>query len=57
MIFGLFKKHCPICGMAVEKGKSISRFDSFFCCEGHAEEYGKKQNSEPSHEGHGNCCH
>ena len=57
-MFGLFKKHCPICQMAVDKEKGIKRFGEYFCSEGHAEEYRQNAAKEKSqHTGHGNCCH
>ena len=39
MAFGLFKKHCPICGQDVQKEKAIKRFGKYHCSEEHAEEY------------------
>lgn len=59
MVFGFFKKYCPVCGMTVEKNKAIIRFDQYFCSEEHAEEYRQKLAKEKSqHSGHGgSCCH
>lgn len=59
MEFGFFKKHCPICGMVVDKEKDINRFGEHFCSEEHAEEYRQKMAKEKSqHSGHGgSCCH
>lgn len=42
MVFGLFKKHCPVCGINVEKEVSIARFGKHLCSEEHAEEYRQK---------------
>ena len=57
MVLGLFKKHCPICGMAVEKEKAITRFGKYFCSEEDAEAYRKKMASEQSKATKsGGCC-
>lgn len=57
MILGLFKKHCPICGMTVEKETGIVRFGKYFCSEEDAEEYRKKMASEESKAAKkGGCC-
>lgn len=39
-MFGL-TKHCPVCGMDVEKEIGIKRFGKFFCSEEHAQDYTK----------------
>lgn len=57
MVLGLFKKHCPICGQDVEKGKAVKRFGEYLCSEEHAEEYHKKLTKEESKDaGRGGCC-
>lgn len=38
-----FSAKCPVCKMAVKKGKGIERFGKVFCSEECAEEYEKKQ--------------
>lgn len=48
MVFGLFKKHCPICGMDVDKEKAMKRFGEYFDSDDHAEEYRKKLAQEES---------
>ncbi len=54
---GLFTKHCPVCGMDIDKGKTVKRFGKYFCSENHAEEYRKKQTDKDSgHKGHGGGC-
>jgi len=58
MAFSFFKKHCPVCGMTVEKDKAVIRFDQYFCSEEHAEEYRQKMAKEKSqHPGGHSCCH
>lgn len=39
---GLFAKYCSICGMKIEKGRSVVRFGKHFCSEEHAETYVKQ---------------
>ena len=57
-MFGLFKKHCPICGMDVEKEKAIKLFGVYLCSEQHAEEYRKqvKKENEGNANRRGGCC-
>ena len=58
-MFNLFKKHCPICGMDVDKEKAIKRFGAYLCSEGHAEEYRKKlaaEESKAASRGRKGCC-
>lgn len=57
MAFGFFKKHCPVCGMDVDKEKAIKRFGEYFCSEEHAEEYRQKMAKEQSKQRGGSCCH
>ena len=58
-MFGLFKKHCPTCGMDVEKEKAIKRFGEYFCSEEHAEGYRQKmakEESKTTKHNSGGCC-
>lgn len=56
-MFGLFKKHCPVCKMEVEKEGAIVRGGKYFCSEDHAEEYRKELAKEQSNTaGRGGCC-
>lgn len=57
-MLGLFKKHCPICGVDVEKEKAVKRFGKYLCSEEHAEEYRKKLAQEESKTASrgGGCC-
>ncbi|MGI0050579.1 MAG: hypothetical protein ACRD8K_02475 [Nitrososphaeraceae archaeon] len=59
-MFGL-TKHCPVCGMDVEKEIGIKRFGNYFCSDSHAQQYTEKRmaseisKEEDSHHG-GGCC-
>ncbi|MGH9983780.1 MAG: hypothetical protein ACRD8W_07480 [Nitrososphaeraceae archaeon] len=33
------KKHCPMCGIGVDKELGIKRFGKYFCSTSHAEQY------------------
>lgn len=54
MVFGLFKKKDPICGMKEEKGKGIEADGKWFCSDGCLKEYKKGQSHKSG--GH-SCCH
>ena len=57
MAFQLFKKHCPICGMQVDKDKAIVRFSKHFCSDKCAEEYREKLAvAEKKAAKGGGCC-
>ncbi|MBI2138880.1 YHS domain-containing protein [Candidatus Woesearchaeota archaeon] len=61
MIFGLFKKTDPMCGMKEEKGKGISEEGHWFCSEKCLKDFRsseKKHAKKDSHGGHGGhgCC-
>ncbi|MCP6726658.1 MAG: hypothetical protein KJI69_01280 [Patescibacteria group bacterium] len=57
MVFGLFEKHCPVCGMEVNKEDAILRFDKYLCSEECAEGWRKKLAQEESKAAKsGNCC-
>jgi uncharacterized protein len=56
-MFELLQKHCPVCGMDVDKNTAIKRFGKYFCGEEHASSYvemKKKRDAEWS--GRGGCC-
>ena len=63
MMFG-FKKHCPICGMDVNKENSIKRFGKHLCSESCAdkyviqkqEEFKKMEEEKRKHPRRGGCC-
>ena len=50
MVFGLFKKTDPICGMKEEKGKGISLQGKWFCSKVCVKKYEKQK---PQNHG---CC-
>ncbi|MEK7547998.1 MAG: hypothetical protein AAB540_03830 [Patescibacteria group bacterium] len=58
MLFGLFKKHCPVCGMDVKKETAIKKFGEYFCSEQHAEDHRQKLAKEESKstKHSGGCC-
>lgn len=53
MVFGLFKKKDPICGMKEEKGKGITKDGRWFCSEKCLNEYREKAKQKPKD---GCCC-
>lgn len=57
-MFGLLKKHCPVCGMDVDKESSIKRFGKHFCSVDHAEKFGETNVSgqEDDSRSNGGCC-
>jgi YHS domain-containing protein len=38
-MLGLLQKHCPVCGMDVDKRTATKRFGKYFCSEKHADHY------------------
>ena len=60
MLFGLFKKKDPICGMKEEKGKGlVDETGNWFCSQNCKDEFGKKvkeHESKMQKQG-GSCCH
>lgn len=56
-MFGLLKKHCPVCGMDVDKNSSIKRFGKYFCSAEHAEQFGEKTSERrDDSQDYGGCC-
>lgn len=61
-MLGLLQKHCPICGMDVDKETGIKRFGKFFCSADHANQYSEiklveeRKRAEESRGGSGGCC-
>lgn len=56
-MFGLLKKHCPVCGMDVDKDSSVKRFGKYFCSTEHAEKFGETKASRQDDDSHsGGCC-
>lgn len=57
MVFGLFKKTDPVCGMKEEKGKGITKHGQWFCNESCLKKYDAvEEKDEKKHEG-SCCCH
>lgn len=54
-MFNLFKKHCQICGMDVDKEKVIKLFGVYLCSEEHAVQYRKQIQKENANR-KGGCC-
>ena len=54
MVFNIFKRKDPICGMKEEKGKGMEKHGKWFCSQNCVDEYNKgiKQDKK----GH-SCCH
>lgn len=55
------KKHCPVCGIDVEKGNGIKRFGKYFCSEQYARQYSERKMINEEEEGGGRgggggCC-
>jgi hypothetical protein len=38
-MLALLQKHCPVCGLDIDKNTSIRRFGKYFCAEDHASQY------------------
>jgi len=59
-MLGLLQKHCPVCGMDVEKDAAIKRFGKYFCSEGHANQYAQmrmdQERRDDSGRGMGGGC-
>ncbi|MFA5796440.1 MAG: hypothetical protein WC916_00195 [Candidatus Woesearchaeota archaeon] len=55
MVFNLFKKKDPVCGMKEEKDKGISKHEKWFCSQNCLDTYEKeiKKSSKSKH----SCCH
>ena len=57
MVFGLFKRKDPICGMKEEAGKGIEKHGKWFCAESCLKKYeAAVKKSEKAGKG-GCCCH
>jgi hypothetical protein len=56
-MLGLLQKHCPVCGMDIDKRTATKRFGKYLCSEKHAEQYAQmKMESEADREGSSGCC-
>jgi YHS domain-containing protein len=57
MVFGLFKRKDPICGMKEEKGKGMEKHGKWFCNENCLKKYeGAIKESEKKSSKGGCCC-
>jgi len=57
-MFNIFKEKCPVCKMALEKGKDYPiESGKKFCSENCKEEYKKQSVQGQSHHSGGGCCH
>ena len=57
-MFNLFKKKCPVCGLAIEPGKNHPEgWGQKFCSDRCREEYRQKIVKEKQAKGSGGCCH
>jgi len=62
-MFG-FKKHCPICGMDIDKEMTIKRFGKYLCSESCAQKFVEQKQEEDKkmeqerqkHPRRGGCC-
>lgn len=61
MVFGLFKKKDPICGMKQEKGKGFvdAKTGNWFCCQKCKDEFDKmvKAQEKEMKKHKRSCCH
>ncbi len=59
MVFGLFRKKDPICGMKQEKGKGfVDETGNWFCNQHCKSEFDKKRKEYEKQNRHkGGCCH
>ena len=56
MVFGLFKKKDPVCGMKEENGKGTLKYGEWFCSDACLKDYEKNmKHSTKGHSSHG-CC-
>jgi uncharacterized protein len=60
-MLGLLQKHCPVCGMDVDKDAAVKRFGKYFCSEEHSKQYAemkmaKDMDSRREDSGHGGGC-
>lgn len=52
MVFGLFKRKDPICGMKEEKGKGMDKYGKWFCNQDCLKKYERNLKSKEH-----DCCH
>ncbi|MEM2932890.1 MAG: YHS domain-containing protein [Candidatus Pacearchaeota archaeon] len=57
MVFSLFKKKDPICGMKEEKGRGIKKYGEWFCSQKCLNEYEKQLKTHEKKDHGPSCCH
>ncbi|HLD43649.1 MAG TPA: hypothetical protein VJB08_06735 [Candidatus Nanoarchaeia archaeon] len=55
LMFGLFKKKDPVCGMKKEEGKGLMDGGNWFCSESCRKEF--KEQEKEHHKDMKGCCH
>lgn len=61
-MLGFLQKHCPVCGIDVDKEKAaVKRFGKYFCSEEHGNQYAEMKRAgdeqrRGEHSGHGGGC-
>ena len=61
-MLGLLKKHCPVCGMDIERETATKRFGKYFCSEEHASRFAEtkmereREANRRENSGGGGCC-
>lgn len=56
MVFGLFKRKDPICGMKEEKGKGTEKHGKWFCSDNCVKKYEEAIKKSEKEAGKGGCC-
>ncbi|MBR9699331.1 YHS domain-containing protein [Candidatus Woesearchaeota archaeon] len=56
MVFGLFKRKDPVCGMKEEKGKGLEKHEKWFCSQDCMSKFDQALKKSQKHRG-GSCCH
>lgn len=55
MVFGLFARKDPVCGMKREKGKGMEKHGQWFCSPNCVKEFEKNERSSTAAKN--SCCH
>lgn len=51
-MFDLFLKHCPVCGIDVDKEVSIKRYGKYFCSRDHVQDFVKTMEEKENRNGY-----
>lgn len=54
MVFNLFKKKDPICGMKQEKGKGTEKYGNWFCSVACEKKFAEQKSTQKKQKG--SCC-